>query len=219
MILETQQLTYQYKSGKTLYFPDIQLHTDEKILVVGPSGSGKSTFLNLLSGVLPIQKGSITLNANNYSAQTRQQLDQLRADHIGIIFQSLNLIPYLSGFENAALSLQFSKERRTHVSDIDTSIKHLAEGLGLTSEILAKQPKAMSIGQQQRIAVIRAMLGKPALILADEPTSALDPIATEQFMKELTRSIDPAKQAVIVVSHNPALIPLFDRVVQIGADA
>jgi putative ABC transport system ATP-binding protein len=74
----------------------------------------------------------------------------------------------------------------------------------------------MSIGQQQRISVIRAMLGKPALILADEPTSALDPIATERFMTELTRSIDPAKQAVIVVSHNPALFPLFDRVVQIG---
>jgi putative ABC transport system ATP-binding protein len=202
-----------------LSFPDLQLHAGEKILIVGPSGSGKSTFLNLLSGVLPNQHGTITLNGCDYTTQTRQQLDQLRADHIGIIFQSLNLIPYLTGFENAALSLQFSKERRAQVTDINTSIDQLADGLGLTSDILAKQPKAMSIGQQQRIAVIRAMLGKPALILADEPTSALDPVATEQFMTELTRSIDPTKQAVIVVSHNPALIPLFDRVVQIGGDA
>jgi len=217
LILETQQLTYQYASGKTLCFPDIQLHAGEKILIVGPSGSGKSTCLNLLSGVLPSQTGTITLNGQIYTTQTRQQLDQLRADHIGIIFQSLNLIPYLSGFENVALSLQFSQQRRANVADINISINQLAEGLGLTSDILTKQPKAMSIGQQQRIAVIRAMLGKPALILADEPTSALDPMATEQFMTELTRSIDPAEQAVIVVSHNPALIPLFDRVVQIGA--
>ena len=216
MILETQQLTYQYASGKTLCFPDIQLHAGEKILIVGPSGSGKSTCLNLLSGVLPSQTGTITLNGQNYTTQTRHQLDQLRADHIGIIFQSLNLIPYLSGFENAKLSLRFSEERRTNVSDIRASITRLAEGLGLTSEILAKKPEARSIGQQQRIAVIRALLGKPALILADEPTSALDPVATEQFMTELTRSIDPAEQAVIVVSHNPKLMPLFDRVVQIG---
>jgi len=219
LILKTQELTYHYASGKTLNFPDLQLHAGEKILIVGPSGSGKSTFLNLLSGVLPHQHGAITLNGCDYTTQTRQQLDQLRADHIGIIFQSLNLIPYLTGFENAALSLQFCKERRAQVADINTSIDQLAEGLGLTSDILAKQPKAMSIGQQQRIAVIRAMLGKPALILADEPTSALDPVATERFMTELTRSIDPTKQAVIVVSHNPALIPLFDRVVQIGGDA
>ena len=216
MILETEHLTYQYPSGKTLHFPDIQLHAGEKVLMVGPSGNGKSTFLDLLSGVLPLQEGSITLNAHNYNTQTRQHLDQLRADHIGIIFQSLNLIPYLSGFENAALSLQFSKERRTQVSDINTSITQLAEGLGLTSDILDKQPNTMSIGQQQRIAVIRSMLGKPALILADEPTSALDPVATEQFMTQLTQSIDPARQAVIVVSHNPSLIPQFDRVVQIG---
>ena len=219
MILETRQLTYQYSSGKTLYFPDVQLRAGEKILIIGPSGSGKSTFLNLLSGVLPNQDGSITLNGHNYEAQTRQQLDQLRADHIGIIFQSFNLIPYLSGFENAKLSLRFSEERRTNVSDISASITQLAEGLGLTSEILAKQPEAMSIGQQQRIAVIRALLGKPALILADEPTSALDPVATEQFMTELARSIDPSEQAVIVVSHNPILTPLFDRVVQIGEAA
>jgi len=219
LILDTQELTYHYASGKTLSFPDLQLHAGEKILIVGPSGSGKSTFLNLLSGVLPNQHGTITLNCCDYTTQTRQQLDQLRADHIGIIFQSLNLIPYLTGFENAALSLQFSKGRRAQVADINASIGQLAEGLGLTSDILAKQPKAMSIGQQQRIAVIRAMLGKPALILADEPTSALDPVATEQFMTELTHSIDPSKQAVIVVSHNPALIPLFDRVVQIGEGA
>jgi putative ABC transport system ATP-binding protein len=192
------------------------LRASEKILVVGPSASGKSTFLNLLSGVLPVQEGSITLNAHDYRSQTRQEMDKLRADHIGIIFQSLNLIPYLSGFENAALSLQFSKKRRAHVSDINPSITQLAKGLGLSSDILEKQPKAMSIGQQQRIAVIRALLGKPELILADEPTSALDPTATEQFMAELTQSIDSARQAVIVVSHNPALVPWFDRVVQIG---
>ena len=143
-------------------------------------------------------------------------MDSLRADHIGMIFQSLNLIPYLSGFNNAQLGLQFSSKRRSRVDDIHQEIKTLAQKLGLTPALLHQKPHEMSIGQQQRIAVIRAMLGGPDLILADEPTSALDPAATRQFMMQLNTSIDPNSQAVIVVSHNPEIIPLFDRMIFIG---
>jgi putative ABC transport system ATP-binding protein len=91
----------------------------------------------------------------------------------------------------------------------------LATQLGLPPDTLERNPSELSIGQQQRIAVIRAMLGYPALILADEPTSALDPVATQQFISELNKSVDSSTQSVIVVSHDPEIIPLFDRVIEI----
>jgi putative ABC transport system ATP-binding protein len=218
LILETTALSYDFGSGKELQFPDLQITAGEKIIVVGPSGSGKSTFLNLLSGVLPIQTGSIRLLGNSYRDLSPIQLDTVRANHIGIIFQSLNLIPYLSGFDNAFLGLEFSKARRTKVEDRASAAALLGSGLGLTLNTLKKKPHQLSIGQQQRIAVIRAMLGSPELILADEPTSALDPKATKNFVSELNDSIEKSAQAIVVVSHNPDLIPWFDRVISLGGD-
>ena len=187
----------------------------EKVVVVGPSGSGKSTLLNLLCGVLPVQDGSIRLLNQSYKDLSPLGLDKVRADHIGIIFQSLNLIPYLSGFDNAVLGLRFSKARKNSVKDLAKTVASLATQLGLPPDTLERTPSELSIGQQQRIAVIRAMLGYPALILADEPTSALDPVATQQFISELNKSVDSSTQSVIVVSHDPEIIPLFDRVIEI----
>ena len=187
----------------------------EKVVVVGPSGSGKSTLLNLLCGVLPVQDGSIRLLSQSYKDLSPLGLDKVRADHIGIIFQSLNLIPYLSGFDNAVLGLRFSKARKNRVKDLARTVASLATQLGLPPDTLERNPSELSIGQQQRIAVIRAMLGYPALILADEPTSALDPVATQQFISELNKSVDSSTQSVIVVSHDPEIIPLFDRVIEI----
>mgnify|MGYP003341010138 FL=1 len=177
--------------------------------------SGKSTLLNLLCGVLPIQDGSIHLLNQSYKDLSPLGLDKVRADHIGIIFQSLNLIPYLSGFDNAVLGLKFSKSRMNRVKDLAKTVDSLAADLSLPSDTLERNPNELSIGQQQRIAVIRAMLGYPALILADEPTSALDPVATQQFISELNKSVDSSTQSVIVVSHDPEIIPLFDRVIEI----
>lgn len=218
MILETNALSYDYGSGKKLQFPDLKVAAGEKIALVGASGSGKSTFLNLLSGVLPIQAGSIQLLGQSYKNLSPIQLDKIRADHVGIIFQSLNLIPYLTGFENAVLGLAFSRTRRTKIDNITYKTASIGHQLGLTSDIFNKRPNELSIGQQQRIAVIRAMLGSPELILADEPTSALDPSATEKFISELNRSVESSSQAIIVVSHNPEIIPWFDRVIRMGRE-
>lgn len=218
MILETNALSYDYGSGEKLQFPDLKVSTGEKIALVGASGSGKSTFLNLLSGVLPVQAGSIRLLGQSYKDLSPIQLDKIRADHIGIIFQSLNLIPYLTGFENAVLGLEFSRTRRAKIDDVTYKTTSLGHKLGLTSNILNKRPNELSVGQQQRIAVIRAMLGGPELILADEPTSALDPSATEKFISELNRSVESSSQAIIVISHNPEIIPWFDRVIRIGRE-
>tara|TARA_A100001015_G_scaffold103360_1_gene114714 strand:+ start:1157 stop:1813 length:657 start_codon:yes stop_codon:yes gene_type:complete len=215
LILETTALSYDFGSGKKIHFPDIQVMAGEKIVLVGPSGSGKSTLLNLLSGVLPIQTGSIRLLGQQYSNLSPIQLDKMRANHIGIIFQSLNLIPYLSGFENAVLGLEFSIARRTKVGDVAHAARSLGSQLGLTPNTLSQKPDQLSVGQQQRVAVIRAMLGNPELILADEPTSALDPIAAKKFISEMNSSAEDSVQAIIVVSHNPEIIPWFDRVIRI----
>jgi len=216
VILKISGLVHTFRSGQHIQFPDLEVHAGEKIAVVGPSGSGKSTLLNLITGVLPLQTGSIQLKEFTYEQLSARNLDIVRADHIGVIFQSLNLIPYLTALDNAQLGLQFSRRRRSQVSDTRTVISELAIQLGLSADLLGQKPSELSIGQQQRVAAIRALIGNPELIIADEPTSALDPHATQLFMDQLSSSIDPETQAVIVVSHNPSIIPLFDRVISIG---
>ncbi len=182
---------------------------------MGPSGSGKSTLLNLVTGAQPLQSGSIELLDYHYATLSARQLDRLRADHIGIIFQSLNLVPYLNGFDNALLGLQFSKRRSARSPSQTQEVLQISHGLGLSEALLNKPANQLSVGQQQRIAVIRALLGRPELIVADEPTSALDERSTNQFMTELMESFDPSEQAVLMVSHNPLLIPYFDRVLEL----
>jgi putative ABC transport system ATP-binding protein len=216
LILKTSALAHTFRSGQRILFPDLEVHAGEKVAMVGASGSGKSTLLNLITGVLPLQTGSIQLKEFKYEQLSGRDLDAVRADHIGVIFQSLNLVPYLTALDNAQLGLQFSRRRRSQVSDTRTVISELAIQLGLSADLLGQKPSELSIGQQQRVAAIRALIGKPELIIADEPTSALDPHATQLFMDQLSSSIDPETQAVIVVSHNPSIIPLFDRVISIG---
>jgi putative ABC transport system ATP-binding protein len=216
LILKTSALAHTFRSGQRILFPDLEVHAGEKVTMVGASGSGKSTLLNLITGVLPLQTGSIQLKEFKYEQLSGRDLDAVRADHIGVIFQSLNLVPYLTALDNAQLGLQFSRRRRSQVSDTRTVISELAIQLGLSADLLGQKPSELSIGQQQRVAAIRALIGKPELIIADEPTSALDPHATQLFMDQLSSSIDPETQAVIVVSHNPSIIPLFDRVISIG---
>ena len=108
MILETNRLEYLYSSGQTIRFPDLKIRVGDRVLVTGRSGCGKTTFLNLIAGVLKIQKGEIDLIGNRFSSLRPTSLDQIRADHIGYVFQTLNLIPFLTVLENVRLGIQFS---------------------------------------------------------------------------------------------------------------
>jgi putative ABC transport system ATP-binding protein len=219
VILSTHQLCHRFGDGSLLQFPDLAVNAGERVLIMGASGCGKSTLLNLISGVLPLSYGEIELLDTKYSQASSRTLDQLRADHMGVIFQTLNLIPYLSGHANASLGLRFSRLRNRRLESVDPEINRLAKALGLVPSILERSANQLSIGQQQRIAVIRALLGKPELILADEPTSALDPEATQEFMRELMGSFDATRQAMIVVSHNPELTTFFDTVITLEGNA
>ena len=212
-ILTTKNLQYTYKDASRISFPDITLEAGKKVLLCGTSGSGKTTLLNLIAGALKIQTGEITLAENQYSGLSSSQLDKIRADHIGYVFQALNLIPFLSVAENISLGVKFSKKRRASINHLTDEITRLVESLGLSPQILNAAVNHLSIGQQQRVAVARALLGRPQLILADEPTSALDHASKSNFLNELSTTFDPSSQAILMVSHDLSLAPHFDTVI------
>jgi putative ABC transport system ATP-binding protein len=213
VILNTNNLQYTYQNGKVVSFPDIEIKAGQKVLIIGFSGSGKTTLLNLISGALKIQSGEVNLLGNSYSSMSSTELDRLRADHIGYIFQTLNLIPFLSVAENIALGVKFSNSRSALVSNLTVEIERLLKSLGLDKEVLASPVDNLSIGQQQRVAVARALLGSPNLILADEPTSALDQNSTNNFLNEVMQTFNPKSQAILMVSHDLSLAPHFDTVI------
>ena len=215
MILETNRLEYLYSSGQTIRFPDLKIRVGDRVLVTGRSGCGKTTFLNLIAGVLKIQKGEIDLIGNRFSSLRPTSLDQIRADHIGYVFQTLNLIPFLSVLENVRLGIQFSHQRTSNVPEIEPEISRILSALGLPKNILNRPISNLSIGQQQRVACARALLGKPELFLADEPTSSLDPKSTTEFVQELINTFDPSKQAILIVSHDPSMVPFFNTVIEL----
>jgi putative ABC transport system ATP-binding protein len=213
VILNTNNLQYTYQNGKVISFPDIEIKAGQKVLIIGFSGSGKTTLLNLVAGALKIQSGEINLLGNSYSSMSSTELDRLRADHIGYIFQTLNLIPFLSVAENISLGVKFSNSRGALVSNLTVEIERLLKSLGLDKEVLDNPVDNLSIGQQQRVAVARALLGSPNLILADEPTSALDHDSTNNFLNEVMQTFNPASQAILMVSHDLSLAPHFDTVI------
>ena len=213
MMLNATGLKYRYQDGKTIKFPEIEIERGQRVLISGVSGCGKTTLLSLIAGTLKLQDGDITFDKNEYSKMSSILLDKFRADHIGYIFQTLNLIPFLSVTENIALGIKFSSTRKSKVNDLSQEVIRLITSLGLEKEILNTPIDQLSVGQQQRTAVARALLGMPDLILADEPTSALDNDTTKKFLREVMNTFDPSHQAIIMVSHDLSIASYFDTVI------
>ena len=217
-MLKTLGLEYHYRDGKKIIFPEIEVERGERLLIRGFSGCGKTTLLSLIAGALKLQNGDINFDGNEYSKMSSLLLDKFRADHIGYIFQTLNLIPFLSVSENIALGIKFSKSRKSKVNDFNQEIVRLVSSLGLGKEVLKTPVNRLSVGQQQRVAVARALLGKPDLILADEPTSALDSGTTQKFLNEVMETFDSTRQAIIMVSHDTSIAPYFDSVIDFNSN-
>ena len=215
-MLEALGLEYHYQHGKKIVFPEIEIERGQRLLISGFSGCGKTTLLSLIAGALKLQAGDIKFDGINYSTMSSLLLDKFRADHIGYIFQTLNLIPFLSVSENIALGIRFSQSRKSRVDNLNQEIERLVDSLGLEKEALNTPVSRLSVGQQQRAAVARALLGKPDLILADEPTSALDSDTTKKFLHEVMETFDSTKQAIIMVSHDASIAPYFDTVVDLN---
>ena len=207
-VIELQDIEFQYPgaSAKTLAIPNLRIEKNERVFLFGPSGSGKSTLLEILAGVLIPQKGSVKILGESIEKLTSSQRDEFRAGHLGYVFQSFNLIPYLSVEENITLPLALSSIRRQRLKDQPTEkeVEHLCERLGIL-QLRNRPVTELSVGQQQRVAVARALLGRPEVILADEPTSSLDHDHREKFIQLLFQVCDEQKTTVIFVSHDRSL--------------
>lgn len=217
-MIKIENLKFKYPSSTELILdiPHFQMKKGEKIFLYGPSGCGKTTFLEVLAGINDPHEGFVKISDGSGDHEilkmSSSEKDQFRSDNMGYIFQSFNLIPYLNVYENITLPLYFSAKKRSHVSVAEESRKTLeiCQFLGIEN-FLNRPVTELSVGQQQRVAAARAIIGQPSLILADEPTSALDFNHREKFIKLLFALCNQNQTSVLFVSHDRTLERLFDR--------
>jgi putative ABC transport system ATP-binding protein len=204
----------------SLAVKDFALARRQRILLIGPSGSGKSTFLSLLCGILAPQSGRIEILGTNLTRLGAAARDAFRAEHFGIIFQMFNLLPYGSVIDNVLLPLSFAPGRRkraTASTSAPEEAERLLARLGLEPGLVRRQSAAnLSVGQQQRVAAARALIGAPEIVVADEPTSALDRDRQDAFLDLLFAEVSAAGATLIMVSHDQSLAPRFDRVLRLA---
>lgn len=214
-VVRIRNLQKQYRQGGRerviLDAVDLDIHEGEFFVLLGKSGSGKSTLLNLISGIDTPDGGQVFINDREITALTEREQTLYRRDHIGIVFQFFNLIPTLTVLENITLPMELGG---TAQKDVATKALGLLERVGLGNRADAF-PDKLSGGEQQRIAIARALAHEPALVLADEPTGNLDEETGEtvlQLLLDLTRH---AGKTLIMATHNPEIVPLADRVARI----
>ncbi|WP_103763377.1 ABC transporter ATP-binding protein [Roseovarius confluentis] len=194
--------------------PEFRLDRGESVLLLGESGSGKSTLLSLVCGIVTADAGRVDLAGTDLASLRAGARDRFRAERVGIIFQQFNLLPYASVSDNILLPLKFAPERRKRSEAGDAA--KLCAALGLSSDIVEAKAGRLSVGQQQRVAVARALIGQPPLIVADEPTSALDAATQDAFLGILFDQIAAAGSSLLMVSHDERLGARFDRVVRLA---
>jgi putative ABC transport system ATP-binding protein len=217
-VLDLQALRYRWPgaSADTLVLDSLRLAPGDKVFLRGPSGCGKSTLLSLAAGVLLPQAGQVRLLGQDWAGLRSGARDRWRADHLGYIFQQFNLLPYLSVLDNVRLPLRFSRRRATRsAASGAASAEMLLERSGLPPGLWRQPAGALSVGQQQRVAAARALIGAPELVVADEPTSALDEDLRESFMALLLERCAAARSALLFVSHDLRLAARFDRIIDL----
>ena len=183
-----------------------------KLFLHGPSGCGKSTLLGLMAGVLVARQGSTALLGQDWAALHGGARDARRADHVGVIFQQFNLLPYLTVLDNVLLPCRFSRLRAARCTGSPLlAAQSLLQRVALPQALWARRADALSVGQQQRVASARALIGAPELVIADEPTSALDGALRDDFMTMLLGACDAAGSTLVFVSHDERLAVRFDE--------
>ena len=219
--LKNLQFSWSKTAPLVLDIPSFEIQKGEKVFICGSSGSGKTTLLGLMGGVLIGQAGTISVLGTSLKALAGRKRDAFRVAHIGFIFQMFNLLPYLSVTENVLLPCRFSKVRQQKAvqqsQGLEAEAVRLLGALGLDQpELLSRSVAELSMGQQQRVAGARALIGRPDILIADEPTSSLDSDARESFLQLLFEECHWAQTTIIFVSHDQGLAPLFDRTLSIG---
>lgn len=195
----------------------MDVHADERVFLAGASGSGKSTLLALIGGLIAPDRGRIDFLGQRLDALGRAARDRFRADHLGVIFQQFNLLPWLSAVDNVRLGCRFSAARSRRAGRPSESARSLLQAMGIAGDLQLRRAGQLSVGQQQRVAAARALIGQPDLLLADEPTSALDTDRRDEFLELLFSQARAAGSAVLFVSHDRALAGRFDRALDLEA--
>ena len=221
--VEVDRIRFAWKAGEddVLDVARFEVAAGERVFIEGPSGSGKSTLLGLLGGVASPREGTIRILGTELSSMPARRRDRFRADHLGFVFQMFNLVPYLSMIDNVTLPCRFSRRRRERAGSRsgtpEAEACRLLARLGLDrEELFARAVTELSIGQQQRVAVARALIGAPELVIADEPTSALDEGTRERFLDLLSAQCNEAGTSLLFASHDTRLGALFDRRVSLA---
>ena len=197
----------------TLVLARLHVARGQTVFLHGPSGCGKSTLLGLLSGVLSPSQGRVALLGQDWATLRAGQRDRFRADHVGVMFQQFNLLPYLSVLDNVSLPCRFSKLRHARCAAAggpEATAQSWLQRMGLPKALWSRRADALSVGQQQRVAAARALMGQPELILADEPTSALDAALRQGFMDVLLQAARDAGSTLVCVSHDEQQAARFD---------
>jgi putative ABC transport system ATP-binding protein len=214
-VIDIEPMRFAWTRGgpDTLVLGRLKVAQGQTVFLHGPSGCGKSSFLGLLAGVLQPQHGRVSLLGQDWAALPLGQRDAFRADHVGVIFQQFNLLPYLSVLDNVTLPCRFSKLRRERCQAAggpEASAQTWLQRMGLPEGLWARRADTLSLGQQQRVAAARALIGQPELVLADEPTSALDAALRHDFMDVLMQATRDAGSTLVCVSHDPQQAARFD---------
>ncbi len=216
-MIALEDVQFGYGMRLVLDIPRLWIEQGSSVLLRGISGGGKSTLLGLLAGVLLPDKGRVEVAGQSLQDMGGAARDRFRADQLGVIFQQFNLLPFLTVRDNIALGLRFSRLRSARISGpLDAEIARLLQALQLDPALMQRRAGTLSVGQQQRVAAARALIGRPALLLADEPTSALDREAATAFLQLMSAQCQAAGTTVLVVSHDDSLQPLFDRTISLS---
>jgi putative ABC transport system ATP-binding protein len=211
--LHNLNYTFQGSSLPVLSIPAWQVARNERVFLQGESGSGKSTLLGLLAGLQLPTLGEVEILGARMSALGVGKRDRFRAKLLGVVFQQFNLIPYLSALENVLLAAQFGTLDRRGARQ---RAIELLESVNLPSSLHDRKAAALSIGQQQRVAIVRALINEPSLLLVDEPTSALDHNNRDAFLALLFDMLADMDCAMVFVSHDPTIGRLFDKQVRLA---
>jgi len=222
-LVRIEGMRFSWPSGDApcLDIARFEIGAGERVFLHGPSGSGKSTLLGLLGGVLAPERGSIRFLGEELTRLRPAARDRFRADHVGIIFQQFNLIPYLSALDNVLLPSRFSARRARLASASGGSCVNeaarLLDHLDLDEALRRRPAVHLSVGQQQRVAAARALIGRPEFVIADEPTSALDAGRQAGFLDLLLKECGAAGTALLFVSHDLRLARAFDRAIPLAS--
>jgi len=214
--LQLSQLSHAWSNSPPLFdIAQLALLQGENLFIQGPSGCGKSTLLGMLAGVIAVSHGQLEVLGQDMVKLSSVGRDRLRGEHMGVIFQQFNLLPYLDVKTNVLLPTRLFPSRAAAAEQewgsAEQQALHLLQTLGLPQAVWQQSVNQLSVGQQQRVAAVRALMGSPRLVIADEPTSALDDANQLAFLDLLLGTARRQAASVVMVSHNPHLAQRFDH--------